>query len=116
MHVCTPRAPTSRPTGLPPVVYEREPGAASRPLPKSYRRREPEKTALYEVIRDHLESFLEEGRRRSPTGEGYPRFIEHEFRRYLSCGLLSGGFSRLRCPSCGHERLVAFSAPVATFA
>ena len=91
MHTCTRGAEPSRPAVVPHVVYEREPGAASRPLAKGYRRREPEKTALYEVIRDHLESFLEDGRSRSPTGEGYPRFIEHEFRRYLSCGLLSGG-------------------------
>ena len=91
MHACPRATAPSRPTGLPPVVYEREPGAASRPLPRSYRRREPEKTVLHEVIRDHLESFLEDGRSSSPTGEGYPRFIEHEFRRYLSCGLLAGG-------------------------
>ncbi len=42
-------------------------------------------------------------------GEGYPRFVEREFRRYLDCGLLCNGFARLRCPSCGHESLVAFS-------
>lgn len=86
-------------------------GAASRALPPGhgYRRREPEKSALYQVVQDNLESFLDQARRASATGEGYPRFIENEFRRYLNCGLLSGGFSRLRCPSCGHERLVALS-------
>ena len=36
-------------------------------------------------------------------------FIEQEFRRYLDCGILAKGFARLRCPSCGFERLVAFS-------
>jgi len=35
--------------------------------------------------------------------------VEHEFRRYLECGLLSGGFARLRCPECGDEKLLAFS-------
>jgi len=29
-------------------------------------------------------------------GDGYPRFVEREFRRYLDCGLLCHGFARLR--------------------
>jgi len=33
----------------------------------------------------------------------------NEFRRYLGCGILARGFARIRCPSCGFERLVAFS-------
>ena len=39
---------------------------------------------------------------------GYPAFIENEL-RYLDCGLLSRGFARLRCSSCGFERLIACS-------
>ena len=46
---------------------------------------------------------------RHESGAGYPRFIEQEFRRYLDCGILAKGFARLRCPSCGFERLAAFS-------
>jgi hypothetical protein len=55
----------------------------------------------------HLETFLTRARRLH--GEGYPRFIEREFRRYLDCGLLCHGFARIRCPGCGHEQLLAFS-------
>jgi hypothetical protein len=76
-------------------------------LSGTYRRHEPEKTALYGVVREHLETFLD--RARGPEGDGYPRFVEHEFRRYLDCGLLCHGFARLRCAECGYERLVAFS-------
>jgi len=47
-----PPRPPSRAT-LPAVVYERDPGAAARPLSGGYRRRAPEKTALYAVVRDH---------------------------------------------------------------
>ena len=72
-----------------------------------YRRREPEKTVLYAVVREHLETFPEEARR--ADGEGYPRFVEQAFRRYLDCGLLCHGFARLRSPRCGFERFVAFS-------
>jgi len=53
--------------------------------------------------------MLEDARRRSDTGTGYPRFVENEFRRYLDCGILAHGFARLRCPDCGFERFVAFS-------
>lgn len=94
---------------LPSLVYEREPGAAARPLPGRYRRREPEKTALYAVVGDHLETFLREGQDLGPSGGGYPPFVAEEFRKYLSCGQLSNGFARLRCPACRAERLVAFS-------
>lgn len=94
---------------LPAIAYEREAGAASRPIPRGYRRRAPEQTALHVVVREHIEILLDEGSRRSDAGTGYLRFIEHEFRRYLDCGLLSRGLARLRCPSCGFEQLVAFS-------
>jgi hypothetical protein len=94
---------------LPRIRYERHAGAASAPLTGAgYRRREPEKTVLYAIVRDHLETFLSEPRRRD-DGDGYPAFLEREFRRYLHCGLLARGFARLRCPDCGYERLVAFS-------
>ena len=91
------------------MAFEREQDAASRPVPRTYRHREPEKTALYKTVQEHLETFLEEARARHESGAGYPPFIEHEFRRFLGCGLLSRGFARLRCPQCGFERLVAFS-------
>ena len=95
-----------QPQSLPPVVYEREPGAAFEPLPADYRPRNPQATVLYKVVQDHLETLLEEGRQRSESLLGYPAFIEHEFRRYLSCGDLSRGMARARCPQCGYERLV----------
>ena len=47
------------------IQYERYVGAASAPLAAGYRRREPEKTVLYAIVRDHLETFLEEPRRAS---------------------------------------------------
>jgi len=97
---------TTVPT-LPPVAYERTPGAGSAPLPGTYRRHEPEKTVLYGVVREHLETFLQEAR--APDGDGYPRFVEKEFYRYIRCGLLCHGFARLRCAQCGYERLLAFS-------
>ena len=45
------------PTG-PTAQYERAPGDALRPLPATYQRREPEKTALHALVRGHLETLL----------------------------------------------------------
>lgn len=75
---------------------------------RPYVRRHPEDGVLHQVLREHLETFLEEARRRG-DGEGLPRFVERELREYLSCGSMGRGFARFRCDGCGHEILVAFS-------
>jgi hypothetical protein len=93
---------------LPAMAYEREPGAAWLPLPRDYRRRKPENTALHIVMREHMETMFEEALR-NPDSPGFPEFVRKDFERYLACGILAHGFSRLRCPSCGDEKLVAFS-------
>lgn len=56
-----------------------------------YRRRRPERTVLYQVVQDHLESWL--ARRGEAQGEagGVPRWVEGEFRRFLACGILAHG-------------------------
>ena len=89
------------------VVYEREGGAAQAPLPVVYRPRRPQSTALYRIVAEHLETFLAE-----PVAHGaapYPRYVEREFRRFLTCGVPARGFYRVRCPACGHERLLGLS-------
>jgi hypothetical protein len=79
------------------------------PLSNPYRRREPEKTLLYEVVQENLEALLAQARERNPDGAGLPAFVEREFRAYLDCGILSRGFCRVVCRQCGDEKLVAFS-------
>ena len=73
-----------------------------------YQRREPEKSLLHRIVREHLATFLIEAQDRYPSGE-LPRFIRAEFERYLRCGLLCHGFARVRCSTCHDELLVAFS-------
>lgn len=78
------------------------------PVSPAYRARRPEQSVLYQVVRDHLETFcLQSATLRG--GEGLPRFVDGEFRAYLRCGWLAGGFARFRCAACGTDRLVAFS-------
>ena len=86
-------------------AIEVRPGTAWAPLPGSYRRREPEGTVLHQAVRQNLATFLEEAQEHG----GLPRYVEQEFFRYLDCGVLAKGFSRVRCQACGDELLVAFS-------
>jgi len=68
--------------------------------------RQPEHSVLYRVIADELETFLT---RQQERDHAVPSFVEEEFRSFLDCGILERGFIRVRCDSCGHDRLVAFS-------
>jgi hypothetical protein len=63
---------------------------------------------LYQIVRDHFETFRAEAAR-AHDGYGLPRFIEEEFRGFLGCGRLAGGFARFHCRRCGADRLVPFS-------
>ena len=73
-----------------------------------YRPRDAEHGVLYRVIDEHLEAFLETARRHA-DGASLPAFVEQEFRDFLTCGVLTHGFARLRCSDCALERLVPFS-------
>jgi hypothetical protein len=74
-----------------------------------YRRRRPERTALYRLVQQHLETWLARTRKTDPDGTPVARHIERELRAYLECGILACGFARARCDACGHDFLVAFS-------
>jgi hypothetical protein len=63
---------------------------------------------LYQLVRDHYETFAAEAASWR-DGDGLPRFIDKEFRGFLKCGWLAGGFARFRCDGCGLDRLVPFS-------
>ena len=52
---------------------------------RSYRRREPEKDPLYQILAEHLESFLQQAR---TSEHRLPFHIEKEMRAYLECGVL----------------------------
>jgi hypothetical protein len=87
-------------------LWEAWPGAATAPLPGTWQRREPEKTVLHQVVADHLESFL---RAQAAEDHAVPRFVEKELRAYLSCGLISEGFTRVKCFDCTEQVVVGFS-------
>jgi len=80
-----------------------------------YRQRRPEKTILHRVVRTHLETFLARARETCLDDDPIPAHVEQAFRKYLSCGVLSHGFARIRCESCGHDYLLAFSCKQKAF-
>jgi hypothetical protein len=74
----------------------------------TYEPGDPSSTVLYGIVREHFETFRTQAASMR-DGDGLPKFVEQEFRDFLRCGCLAGGFARFRCAACGTERLVAFS-------
>ncbi len=72
----------------------------------AYVPRTPQETLLYEVLQNHLESFLTQA---SADGRTLPAFVIAELRSFLRCGVHAYGFNRLRCSTCRHEFAVPFS-------
>jgi hypothetical protein len=76
-------------------------------LAPAYTPRRPTETALYGIVRDHLETFLRWAR--ETYAKPLPRYVENELRAYLRCGVFKHGFVRCHCDACGHDLLVAYS-------
>ncbi len=76
-------------------------------LAPAYVPRRPTDTALYGLVREHLESFLTYAR--DNYERGLPRYVGDELRAFLTCGVFSLGFLRARCDGCGFDLLVAFT-------
>lgn len=79
------------------------------PAPSTtYEPRHPAQGPLYQIVHDHFETFRAHAAHLR-DGEGLPRFVEQEFRNFMQCGCLAGGFARFHCGDCGLDRLVPFS-------
>ena len=74
----------------------------------TYARREPEKTALYQVLQEHLLTFEQEWTDKS-DGRTLPKFVTDELHGFMSCGVLGRGFAHLYCDTCREYHAVAFS-------
>jgi hypothetical protein len=73
--------------------------ATARSRPAAYKRREPETTALHRIVRENTEPFLRYTREH--YSKPLPDYVVRELQRYVGCGVLDRGFTRLRCKSCG---------------
>ncbi|HEX7500897.1 MAG TPA: hypothetical protein VF524_11430 [Polyangia bacterium] len=71
-----------------------EAAACARPATGySYIRREPEKTALFQVLQQHLLTFGQEWTNKS-DGRTLPSFVTDELHNFLDCGVLARGFAQ----------------------
>ncbi len=71
-----------------------------------YERHRPETMLLYQLVEQYYPQFRELMVQQETPLPGY---IQQEFEAYLKCGRLEYGFLRVRCESCHHEKLAAFS-------
>jgi hypothetical protein len=67
------------------------PRSASLAATAVYQPRRPEKTVVYRVVQQHLETWLAQVRVAEPDSDPVPPFIERDFRQYLECGILADG-------------------------
>jgi hypothetical protein len=83
--------------------------AAAAIVPHEYKPRNPQQSQYYRCVEDHFESFELGYDERFSARYGFLRpYVKDVMLRYLDCGDLHGGFARIKCPDCGHERLLAF--------
>ena len=76
---------------------------------RRYTPRCPERTLLYRIVAENLETLLQTAREQSESGLGLPKYVEKEFRDYLRCGVLCHGFTKLQCEACGRTLFLSFS-------
>jgi len=75
-----------------------------------YHPRNPQDSHLWNLMHDHFDDFMHGYDENFIKEYGYFRTIIPEVvNEYLKCGDLKEGFTRIRCPDCGHEQLLAFS-------
>lgn len=73
-----------------------------------YKRRDPERAILYQVLQQNMEQFFQTVESNSDQ-KSLPYFVRKEFEKFLNCGLLRQGFVRLKCSDCSESIIVAFS-------
>ena len=59
-----------------------------------YRRRQTERSTVYQVMHGHLETWLAGCRQADEGVLPIAGYIERDFRKYLECGILAHGFAR----------------------
>ncbi len=79
-------------------------------MPSIYQPRRPRASPLWQIFHNGWDAFLafyEKFHRQSlgPLNPAATGTVES----FLRCGDLASGFTRLQCPDCGHERLLAFT-------
>jgi hypothetical protein len=78
--------------------------------PAIYRPRQARKTPLYQLVEKYYEDVKAQWEDRFEKRYGRWRgFVDNVVWRYLDCGVEEAGFARLKCDSCGLEKLLTLS-------
>ena len=77
---------------------------------RAYKPRNPKASALYQCVKEHFAEFEGSYTTRYQEQYGFYRpVIGRVVEKFLLCGDLTRGFARVRCDTCRHEYLLAFS-------
>ncbi len=84
--------------------------------PSIYRPRRPRASPLWQIVHHAWDDFLAgyETRHRRIHGPLSPDSID-VVDQFYRCGDLAAGFTRLQCPDCSHEKLLAFTCKTRHF-
>lgn len=78
--------------------------------PRIYAPRQPQRTVLYKLVQEHLETWLRSRREGCLDDDPIPAYVEKAFRDYLLCGIWGAGLVKLACPhGCDDAVFVALS-------
>ena len=78
--------------------------------PRLYRPRNARASPLYQLLETHYEEVKAIWEQRFEKKYGFWRgFVDTVVARYLDCGTEQAGFARLKCDTCGSERLLTLS-------
>ncbi|MDB4657708.1 transposase zinc-binding domain-containing protein, partial [Verrucomicrobiales bacterium] len=85
-------------------------------MPTVYHPRRPRASPLWQIIHqgwDQFQTNYEADHRKThgPLRTDTIQIVE----KYYRCGDLAQGFTRLHCPECGHEKLLAFTCKTRGF-
>ena len=85
-------------------------------MPSIYQPRRPRASPLWQLVHHGWDEFLAnyESKHRKYLGPLHPAATA-TVESFLRCGDLASGFTRLECPDCGHERLLAFTCKTRHF-
>jgi hypothetical protein len=77
---------------------------------RRYRPRQPRASPVWQVLREHWPAYLIRQEAGASAKHGpMPSHAPDAVAAFLRCGDLHAGFTRLRCPDCRHEYLLAFT-------